>query len=151
MQVSHHILGIVHPKTKICWKCTHPQAIQNVDEFVSLSEQIWRNLVLLTSGSYAVNGSKHCQWILMREDNKRWTFPWRKCWVVDLYFDQKWQFKVKKKTLMFFVFFTSHKLLDLSHVDYLWTVVFLSAVWTLILTQIGPPKHQGAPLLSKMF
>ncbi len=45
---------IVHPKMKICWKCTHPQAIQDVDE-------IWRNLALhhlLTSESYAVNGCR---------------------------------------------------------------------------------------------
>ncbi len=48
-------------KMKICWKLTHPQAIQDVDEFVSSSEQIWRNLTLhhlLTSGSSAVNGCR---------------------------------------------------------------------------------------------
>ncbi len=28
-------------------QCTHPQAIQDVDEFVSSSEQIWRYLALL--------------------------------------------------------------------------------------------------------
>ncbi len=27
--------GIVQPKIKICWKCAHPKAIQDVDEFVS--------------------------------------------------------------------------------------------------------------------
>ncbi len=46
---------------KICWKCVHPQAIQDVDEFVSSSEQIWRNLALhhlLTNGSIAVNGCR---------------------------------------------------------------------------------------------
>ncbi len=39
----------------------HPQAIQDVDEFVSALEQIWRNLALnhlLTSGSSAVNGCR---------------------------------------------------------------------------------------------
>ncbi len=36
--------GIVHLRIKICWKSTYPQAIQNVHEFVSSSEQIWRNL-----------------------------------------------------------------------------------------------------------
>ncbi len=44
---------------KICWKVTHTQAIQDVDEFVSLSELIWRNVALhhlLTNGSSAVNG-----------------------------------------------------------------------------------------------
>ncbi len=37
---------------------THPQAIQDVHEFVSSLEQIWINLALnylLTYGSYAVN------------------------------------------------------------------------------------------------
>ncbi len=40
---------------------THPQFIQDVDEFVSSSEQIWRNLALyhlLTNGSSAVNGCR---------------------------------------------------------------------------------------------
>ncbi len=39
--------------------CTYPQAIQDVDEFVCSSEQIWRNTALhhmLTNGSSAVNG-----------------------------------------------------------------------------------------------
>ncbi len=34
-----HIKGIVQPKIKLHWKCTHPPAIQDVDEFVSSSEQ----------------------------------------------------------------------------------------------------------------
>ncbi len=48
--------GIVHQKK---WKYTHLQAIR--DEFVSSSEQIWRNLEwhhLLTNGSSAVNGCR---------------------------------------------------------------------------------------------
>ncbi len=53
---------IVHPKMKICWKCTHTQAIQDLDEFVSSLEQIWRNValhhLLVTSESYAVNGCR---------------------------------------------------------------------------------------------
>ncbi len=28
----------IHPSLKICWKCTHPQVIQDVDEYVSSSE-----------------------------------------------------------------------------------------------------------------
>ncbi len=32
--------GTVHPKINICWKCAHPQAIQDVDSFVSSWEQI---------------------------------------------------------------------------------------------------------------
>ncbi len=53
--------GIVHPKMNICWQCTHPQAIQDEDEFVSSREQIWRNVALhhlLTNGSSAVNGCR---------------------------------------------------------------------------------------------
>ncbi len=47
---------IIHPKMKI-----YPQVIQDVDEFVSSSEQIWINLAfhhLLTNGSSAVNGCR---------------------------------------------------------------------------------------------
>ncbi len=46
---------------KVCWTFTHPQAIQNVEDFVSSSEQIWRNVALhhlLTNGSSAVNGCR---------------------------------------------------------------------------------------------
>ncbi len=38
------IKEIVYPKVQIYRKCTHPQTIQDVDEFVSLLEQIWRNI-----------------------------------------------------------------------------------------------------------
>ncbi len=38
--------GIVHPKMHISWKCAYPHVIQDVDEFVSSLEQIWRNLSL---------------------------------------------------------------------------------------------------------
>ncbi len=51
--------GIVHPKRKIFCKSSHPQAIQDVDEFISSWEQNCRNAVfhhLLTSGSSAVDG-----------------------------------------------------------------------------------------------
>ncbi len=41
------VKGIVHQKVKSCWIFTHPQAIQDVDEFVSSSEQLWGNLALL--------------------------------------------------------------------------------------------------------
>jgi len=53
---------LTHPKMKICWTFTDPQAIQDVDEFVSFPEKIWRNWILhylLTSGSSAVNGCRH--------------------------------------------------------------------------------------------
>ncbi len=48
-----------HKKKKICRKYTQSQVIQDVGEFVSSSEQIWRNVALhqlLTNGSFAVNG-----------------------------------------------------------------------------------------------
>ncbi len=56
--------GIVHPEIQICWQFTHPQVIQDADEFVSSSEQIWRNLAshhLLINGSSAVNGCHQSQ------------------------------------------------------------------------------------------
>ncbi len=31
---------------KICWKCTHPQVIKDVDAFVSSLKQLWENLAL---------------------------------------------------------------------------------------------------------
>ncbi len=49
---------IVHPKMKIC-----PRAVQDADQFVCSSEQIWKNSALyhlLTNGSSAVNGC--CQY-----------------------------------------------------------------------------------------
>ncbi len=58
-----NIKGIVHPppKKENLPKCTHPQFIQDVDEFVYSSEQIWRNWAshpLLVYGSSAVNGCR---------------------------------------------------------------------------------------------
>ncbi len=50
-----------HLKMSICQKSTHPQAIQVVEEFVSSSRQIWKNLALhhlLTNGSSAANGCR---------------------------------------------------------------------------------------------
>ncbi len=55
------IKEIVHPKMNICCKFTHFQGIQDVDEFASLAEQIWRNSALhhlLTNGSSAVDGCR---------------------------------------------------------------------------------------------
>ncbi len=51
--------GIVQPEMKICQKCTCLQAIE--DYFVSLLEQIGRNLALhhlLINGSSEVNGCR---------------------------------------------------------------------------------------------
>ncbi len=55
------IKEIVYPKIKLFWKCTHSQAFQDVDEFASSSEQIWRNVALhhlLSNRSSAVNGCR---------------------------------------------------------------------------------------------
>ncbi len=49
------------PKNENMIKMYSPSAIQDVDEFVSSLEQIWRNLAfhhLLTNGSSAVNGCR---------------------------------------------------------------------------------------------
>ncbi len=57
MASSGNFAGTVHPKMKMY----SPQVIQYVDEFASLSEQIWRNLALhhlLIDGSSAVNGCR---------------------------------------------------------------------------------------------
>ncbi len=44
---------------KICWKCTQTQAIPDIDEFISSSEQIGEmKHHLLTSGSSAVDGCR---------------------------------------------------------------------------------------------
>uniref|UniRef100_A0A671MR80 Voltage-dependent L-type calcium channel subunit beta-4-like n=1 Tax=Sinocyclocheilus anshuiensis TaxID=1608454 RepID=A0A671MR80_9TELE len=47
---------------KICRTFAHPQAIKDVDEFISSTEWIWRNLALhhlLSNESSAVNGTSH--------------------------------------------------------------------------------------------
>ncbi len=52
---------IYSPKNKNLLQITHPQTIQDVDEFVSSSEQIWENVALchiLISVYSAVNGCR---------------------------------------------------------------------------------------------
>ncbi len=56
------ILQLLKKKSPKCtsWKCTYPQDIQYVDEFVSSSKQTcgnWALYHLLTNGSFAVDGS----------------------------------------------------------------------------------------------
>ncbi len=73
---------------KIFWKCTHPQDIQNVDEFISLSVQIWRYLALnhlFTNGSSAVNGCRQNEKAILWIEN----------------FSQKYWFKVKNVLMDF--------------------------------------------------
>ncbi len=58
-QIKIYIEEKVQLKRKISWKFTHSQTIQDVDEFVSSSAQIWRDVMLhhlLTNGSSAANG-----------------------------------------------------------------------------------------------
>ncbi len=51
--------GIVHPKMKICWKCTCRQAIQDVDEFGSSSDLAKFTITSLAHhGFSAVNGCR---------------------------------------------------------------------------------------------
>ncbi len=40
LYILHFFKVRIHPKIIICWKCPHPQAIQDVDDYVSSSEQI---------------------------------------------------------------------------------------------------------------
>ncbi len=64
--------GIVMPKINICWKCTHPQAIRNVEEFGSSWEQIWRNVALhhlLINRTSAVNGCRQKESKLIKHHN----------------------------------------------------------------------------------
>ncbi len=53
---------MVYQKKKNIWfKCTHPQTIQDVEEFESSWEKIWKNVALHhfpTNGSSAVNGCR---------------------------------------------------------------------------------------------
>ncbi len=61
LKLKSQIKEIVHPKKCICLKFCRPRAIQDVDKFVSSSEQIWRNVALchlLTYGSSTVNGCR---------------------------------------------------------------------------------------------
>ncbi len=61
--IKHSIKG--SPKKIMFWKCTHPWANQDVNEFVCSSEQIWRNLAvhhLLSNESSAVNGCRQNIW-----------------------------------------------------------------------------------------
>ncbi len=44
IRVCKPISQTVHQKIKKCWKCTHPLGIKDVEEFVSSSERIWRNV-----------------------------------------------------------------------------------------------------------
>ncbi len=59
--VNYPFKGVVHSTMKMCLKCTHPKACQQVHNFIFLLEQIWRNLALhhlLTNGCFAVNGCR---------------------------------------------------------------------------------------------
>ncbi len=58
---KHTHLKEIIQKLKMCWEYTYPQSIQEVVEFVSSSNQIYRNVALyhlLTNGSSSVNGCR---------------------------------------------------------------------------------------------
>ncbi len=81
-------------------------------------------------------------------DNRRWTFSLEEAilWIMDSYFSQKWWFEVKNIFVMD-LFLTNTHLFTLQDVNWwtgvLWIIVmFLSAVWTLILT--APIHRRGS-------
>ncbi len=116
--VKLSIKEIIHPKMKMCGKCTLPQAI--LDEYVSSLEQIWSNWTwqhLLTNGSSAVNGCRQ------NESSNNW------------YYDNIT--KIHFKLLLWLNYkSSSYMLVDLDirrqHGMFFFTniVIFLSAVWT---------------------
>ncbi len=57
MYISLLFKGIGHPKMKICWQFTHPQAMQDVDEFVSFRSDLEK---------FTITSLAH-QWILCGE------------------------------------------------------------------------------------
>ncbi len=118
------IKGIVQLKRKISWKCTPSQAIRDVDEFVSSSEQIWRNSALhhlLTSVSSAVNGCRQNEFV-----NCAWSVH------ISLLSLIRYIFLLEKAILYrghnFFFFLNTFKM----EYSFLWMIIliFVSAVWT---------------------
>ncbi len=77
-----------------------------------------------------------CRWILMWEDNRRWICSLEEAllWVMDLYFVQKWPFKVKH---------LNNRFVSLNIFERVWINVMFLAVWTLILTA---PIHCRGPI-----
>ncbi len=107
--------GIDYQKWKFAYKpLTHPRYI-----WVCFFNRILALHYLLTNESSLENGLQ------------------------DLHFGWKWRFEVKHVLMMNFDWWTNTNMfcitrcesMDWSHVDYLWIILmFLSAVWTLILT-----------------
>ncbi len=59
---------------KICWKYTHSQAIQDIDEFVSSLERIWRDLAYTLILTVPI----HCIWsIVSNWRNAEFLFQWQ--------------------------------------------------------------------------
>ncbi len=96
------LIGIFHPKMNISWKCTRPQAIKDVDEFISSSGQIWRNVALnhlLSNVSPAVNGCRQNEspnsWLKHHNKHKSVLLLLS----IETYFTLKQRFKAKKMSL----------------------------------------------------
>ncbi len=116
--------------------------IHNISYLLQNDERNMHNQSLFTSK----NSPKQniCWWILMWEDNRGWNFSLEQVllWIMDRSDD------LKSKCLHDGCFLQTQSLslcrcylMDLSHLDYQWIVVmFLSAVWTLILTHPLTPE-----------
>ncbi len=59
---THIFKEIVHTKMKICQQRTHPQVIQYVDEIVSASEQIWKNVAVTSGAGPRAVGTERGRW-----------------------------------------------------------------------------------------
>ncbi len=135
-----HLKEWLTKKIYISWKCTHPQAIQDVDEFVSSSEHIWRNVAL--------------HHLLIKTSHKSTSNPHHSSPVHQLmsYFNQKQRFEVKNFLMMvYFFFINSFSLFSMLIdgldecgllVDYRWCFYQLS-FWRHPFTGEGPLMSKG--------
>ncbi len=66
ISVLFFVKGIAHPKMKMFWTCPHPQAIQDVDEFVSSSD-----LENCSIPSFAQQWIIRSEWVLSEWESKQ--------------------------------------------------------------------------------
>ncbi len=103
--------GVTH-KTKADWEITpmkNNEAVRaksagfaisllGVKLFINPPERPYSRTDMILHPKIVQNNSKQiCGWILMREDNRRWTFSQEEAllWIMESYFDKKRQLKVK--------------------------------------------------------
>ncbi len=152
---------------KVCWKFTHLHAIQDVDEFISSSEQIWRNYyyntcsrMLFSEWVLSSSGEKYVQMLMYRctdtvlykyvgEFSCERTigdglFPWEALlWNMAPYFGLNDVFVYYKHAAFHF---TRHTLMDWRCVDYCY--VFISCFG---LSFWRHPFTAKDPLVSKWY